>query len=62
MGKWGNFFTREKWDCKGFRSQTENFIKGVKNDVVEFGYSGQHTDSFKNDIRLTDLKWLLRYV
>jgi hypothetical protein len=62
MGKWGNFFTREKWDCKGFRSQTEDFIKGVKNDIVEFGYSGQHTDSFKNDIRVNDLKWLLRYV
>jgi hypothetical protein len=61
MGKWGGFISREKWDCKGFRSQTKDFIKGVKGDIVEFGYSGQHTESFKNDIRVSDLKWLLQY-
>lgn len=62
MGKWGGFISREKWDCKGFRSQNKDFIKGVKGDIVEFGFSGQHTDSFKNDIRVSDLKWLLQYV
>lgn len=62
MGKWGGFISREKWDCKGFRSQTKDFIKGLKGDLVEFGFSGQHTDSFKNDIRVSDLKWLLQYV
>lgn len=29
MGKWGGFISREKWDCKGFSSQTKDFIKGV---------------------------------
>jgi hypothetical protein len=62
MGKWGGFISREKWDCKGFRSQTKDYIKGVKGDLVEFGFSGQHTDSFKNDIRVSDLRWLLQYV
>ena len=62
MGKWGGLISREKWDCKGFRGQTKDFIKGVKGDIVEFGYSGQHTDSFKNDIRVSDVKWLLQYL
>lgn len=62
MGKWGGFITREKWDCKGFQSQTRDFIKGIKGDLVEFGYSGQHTSDFKNDIAKSDLKWLLQYV
>ena len=62
MGKWGGFISREKWDCKGFSGQTKDFIKGVKGDIVEFGYSGQHSESFKNDIRVSDLKWLLQYV
>ncbi len=62
MGKWGGFIGREKWDCKGFHSQTKDFIKGVKGDLVEFGYSGQHTESFKNDIRVSDVKWLLQYL
>ena len=34
----------------------------MKGDIVEFGYSGQHNDSFKNDIRVSDLKWLQQYV
>jgi hypothetical protein len=62
MGKWGNFFCREKWDPKGFHKQTRNFIKGVDGNFVEFGFSGQHTSDFKNDIRVSDLKWLLQYV
>lgn len=62
MGKWGGFISREKWDCRGFRSQTRDFIKGVKGNLVEFGYSGQHSDTFKNDIRASDLKWLMQYV
>ncbi|MDX2041607.1 MAG: hypothetical protein SF097_10170 [Acidobacteriota bacterium] len=62
MGKWGGFLSREKWDCKGFSSQNKDFVKGVKGDLVQFGYSGQHTDTFKNDIRVSDVKWLLQYL
>jgi hypothetical protein len=62
MGKWGGFISREKWDCKGFSGQTKDFIKGINGDIVEFGFTGQHTDDFKNDIKVNDLKWLLQYV
>lgn len=62
MGKWGGVLSREKWDCKGFRDQTKDFVKGVKGDLVQFGYTGQHTDSFKTDIRVSDVKWLLQFL
>ncbi len=62
MGKWGGFLSREKWDCKGFRSQTKDFVKAVRGDVIEFGYAGQHTDTFKNEIRVSDVRWLLQYL
>jgi len=62
MGKWGGYTSREKWDCKGFKNQTKDFVKGVKGDLVQFGYSGQHTDDFKSDIRTGDVKWLLQYL
>lgn len=62
MGKWGGFFGREKWDCKGFRGQTKDFIKGVKGNEIEFGYSGQHNSDFKNEISPSDAKWLLQYL
>jgi hypothetical protein len=62
MGKWGGFISREKWDCKGFQSQTKDFIKGVKGDEIEFGYSGQHVSTFKGGIRTSDVKWLMQYL
>lgn len=62
MGKWGGVLSREKWDCKGFKGQTKDFVKGVKGEFVQFGYTGQHSDSFKNDIRVSDVKWLLQYL
>lgn len=62
LGKWGGFLSREKWDCRGFHSQSKDFVKGVKGGLVEFGYSGQHTETFKNDIRASDVQWLMRYL
>ena len=62
MGKWGGFISREKWDCNGFRSQTKDFVKGVRGDQVEFGYSGQHSTSFKEGIRASDVQWVTQYL
>ena len=60
MGKWGGVLSREKWDCKGFANQSKDFIKGVKNGEVVFGYSGQHTSDFT--ITPADVKWLFGYL
>jgi len=62
MGKWGNFFTREKWDCDGFSKQTPEFVKGVEDGKVKFGYTGQHTDSIRDDIPVEHVKWIARYL
>jgi hypothetical protein len=62
MGKWGGVAGREKWDARGYEKQTSDFIKGVKGGFVEFGYSGQHTGSFKEGIRVDDVKWVLGYI
>jgi hypothetical protein len=62
MGKWGGYFTREKWDCKGFADQTKDFVKGAKNGAVEFGYSGQRTSDVREGISVADVRWLIQYV
>lgn len=62
MGKWGGFLSREKWDCKGFTSQSKDFVKGVKNGEVVFGYSGQHSSEFPKGITPAEVKWLLGYL
>ncbi len=62
MGKWGGVMSREKWDCKGFASQTKDFVKDVRNGEVRFGYSGQHTTTFVKGIVPADVKWLMTYL
>ena len=61
MGKWGNVALRSKWDCKGYRSQNGDFIKGVKNGFVEWGYSGQRNEVTQG-IQPGDVRWLMRYL
>jgi hypothetical protein len=62
MGKWGGFLGREKWDCKGYTQQTADFVKGVKGDNFVWGYSGQHTNDFKDGITISDIRWLMKYL
>ena len=62
MGKWGHVYNRDKWDCKGFAKQTPDFVKGVHHDFVEWGYVGQRTGDATKNIRVSDVRWLLRYL
>ena len=62
MGKWGSYFSREKWDCIGYFDQNSKFIKGIKHGFVEFGYSGQRTEDVREGIRVADVRWFLRYI
>jgi hypothetical protein len=47
MGKWGGITKRSKWDCKGYASQSKDFVKGVRGGKVRFGYEGKRTDLAK---------------
>ena len=62
MGKWGGVFKREKWDCDGYQGQSDDFVKGVKNGVVQWGYSGQHTDAIRDGIPVAHVQWLMSYL
>ena len=67
MGRWGrggiSHLKRQKWDCGSFAQQTKFFVDGVKDDVeVKWGYYGQHTDSFREGIRVADVEWLMQYL
>lgn len=62
MGKWGNLFTREKWDCDGYAERSPNFIKAVEDGEVKFGFTGQHDNDFKEGIALRDVRWTMQYL
>ena len=62
MGKWGHIATRSKWDCEGYASQSDDFIKGVDNGMIEFGYSGKRQDDIRRGITVNDARWLMNYL
>jgi hypothetical protein len=63
MGRWGgNIVTRGRWDPEGFAAQTPQFVTGVENGMVLFGYAGQRTADVSSGIRVEDVRWLYRYL
>jgi hypothetical protein len=63
MGRWGsNIVTRGRWDPEGFAAQTPQFVRGVADGLVQFGYAGQRTADLASGIRVEDVRWLHRYL
>lgn len=62
MGRWGNAFTREKWDCEAYSKQTPNFVKGVEDGFVKWGYTGTNAKDVTDGISVDDVRWLLKYL
>jgi hypothetical protein len=63
MGRWGsNIVTRGRWDPDGFAAQTPDFVTGVENGIVRFGYVGQRTPDLADGIRVEDVRWLCSYL
>ena len=62
MGAWGAEPQPKGWDCSKFTAQTPSFVQGRAGQYVRFGYVGRHTDDFKNDITIEDVRWLMQYL
>jgi hypothetical protein len=53
---------RTRSDCSGFVLDTPAFVTGVRESVVEWGYSGKHAQDVTSAITVEDLKWLAPYL
>ena len=63
MGRWGGtVVTRGRWDAAGFAAQTPQFVTGVTDGFVQFGYTGQRTADARASIRVEHVQWLCRYL
>jgi hypothetical protein len=63
MGRWGgNIVTRGRWDPDGFDAQTPEFVVGVDEAMVRFGYVGQRTADVAAGISVGDVRWLCGYL
>jgi hypothetical protein len=61
MGRWGsNIVTRGRWDVDGFETQTPQFVTGVRDGCVTFGYTGQRTADVAEGIRIEHARWFAR--
>lgn len=61
MGRWGKFFTREKWNASSFLHQSDDFVKR-KGDHLDWGYVGQHSHVMTEGVTPGDARWLLPYL
>jgi hypothetical protein len=63
MGRWGvTPITRGRWDPEAFAAQTPQFVTGVTNGFVQFGYAGQRTADARASITVENVAWLCRYL
>jgi hypothetical protein len=65
LGRWasGRIFGRNSmWNCTDFEAQTPSFVLGTQGRNVRFGFSGQHTNDFKQGITADDVRWLMQYL
>jgi hypothetical protein len=62
LGSWGGFFKRDKWDVSAYERQTRNFVTGVQNGNITWGYDGKHRHDIADGITISDVRWLLPYL
>jgi len=62
MGRWGTtVVSRGRWDAEGFEAQTPDFVAGVHDGVVDFGYQGQRSELGRG-IPVAHVRWFYRKV
>ena len=61
LGAWGTHaLKRGRWDPEAFAGQNGQFVTGVKDDLVQFGYEGQRTSDLTANITRADVAWFVR--
>ena len=63
MGRWGaNIVARRRWDAEAFAAQTPQFVTGVRDGWVNFGYQGQRTAEIARGVTVEHVEWFYGYV
>ena len=61
FGKWGGFFTRDKWNADGYSAQTASFVR-MDGGALRWGYHGKHSGDITSGICVEDVQWLMQYL
>jgi hypothetical protein len=58
LGSWGNnVLQRGRWDPETFALQSQSFVTGVQDGVVQWGYQGQRTAEMVSGITVDAVQW-----
>jgi len=62
FGKWGGFFSRDKWDADGYSGETRNFAATRDGQTIRWGYRGKRAKDVTRGIGMDDVRWLVTYL
>ena len=63
LGRWGSVAgSNSNWNCADFASQTPDFVKGIDQNHVIFGWEGVINDGFKTNIPPAHVAWLMDFL
>jgi len=62
LGRWGGQLRRDQSDCAGFAEDTRHFVKGVRQNEVEWGFLGKHGEDLTAGVSVEDVRWLMPYL
>jgi len=62
FGKWGGFFTRDKWDASGYIGESRAFAASRDGHTIHWGYRGKRAKDVASGIGIDDVQWLLTYL
>ena len=63
LGTWGsNVLSRGRWDSAAYAAQNDQFVLGLEEDHVLWGYKGQRTADAVMGISRSDVHWLYKYL
>ena len=62
LGKWGSFFSRDKWNADGYSVQTRDFARSDGGETIRWGYRGKHAKDITAGVGVEDVRWLLAYL
>ena len=60
MGRWSG--ARTDWRCSDFAEQTPEFVIGIRNGMIQFGFQGDIRKGFDDNIPPAHVAWLMRYL
>ena len=62
LGSWGGFLKHNRWDLAAYERQTHEFVRGIRDGNIVWGYTGKHNRDLTEGITVENVRWILPYL